>query len=109
MDNKLVQKLDKTQTEIAKVEQEIAAQTVSLQKKLTTLKEQDSEVRKAILEAMQKHDVKKFENDNMTITYIAPTKRKGIDSAKLESMHPKIYQQVLKYTDVRPSVRIKIK
>lgn len=109
MDNKLIQKFDKTQTEIAKVEKQIMQQTVDLQNKLSTLKEQDSEVRQAIKEAMEKHDVKKFENDNMTITYIAPTKRKGIDSSKLEQMHPKIYKQVLKFSDVKSSVRIILK
>lgn len=107
MDNKLVDKFDKTQSEIAKVEAEIVNSTAKLQKQLTTLKEQDKNIRLAIKEAMEKHSVKKIETDRVAITYVAPSERRGLDVKKLKEEKPKVYEQYEKITNVSASIRIK--
>lgn len=109
MDTKLVKKFNETQAEIAKVEAEVMKATTTLQTKLKTLREQDVAVRAAIKEAMEKNNVKKFESDNLTITYIAPGVRKGLDATKLKFEAPGIYDKYVKETPVAASIRIKIK
>lgn len=109
MDTKLVNKLVTTQTEIAEIEAKVMAATADLQTRLATLREQDGEVRAAIKEAMEENNVKKFESDTLTITYIAPTVRKGLDTALLKVEAPGIYDKYLKETPVAASVRIKAK
>lgn len=108
MDNKLINKFDKTQKEIEQIEAQIVKATAGLQKKLTTLKEQDAKVREEIKSAMEKHDVKKFETDTVTITYVAPSERVGIDTKKLKEEQPKVWDKYSKVTQVKSSIRIKV-
>lgn len=109
MDTKLVEKFSKTQKEIAAVEAQVMEATAALQKKLTTLREQDATVRAAIKEAMIKHNVKKFDSDTLTITLVAASERKSIDTAALKEAHPEIAEKFTKVTPVAASVRIKVK
>lgn len=109
MDNKLFSQLTTTQSEIAKVEAEIMKKTAALQKTLVSLKEKDTQVRSAIKEAMIKNNVKKFENDLMTITLVEESTRKTLDSKLLKEEAPGIYDKYVKETKVAASVRIKIK
>jgi len=67
------------------------------------------EMKEVIKESMEKHDVKKFENDILTITYIAPFTRVDIDKDKLKEQYEVVYLDCLKETPVKSSVRIKVK
>lgn len=107
MDTKLVKKFTNTQIEIAHLEAEVMKATADLQVKLKNARQQDAEVRAALKEAMEKNNVKKFESDNLTITYIAPTTRKGLDTARLKAEAPGIYDKYVKETPIASSIRIK--
>lgn len=109
MDNKLVEKFNSTNKEIAKVEAEVMAATATLQKRLTTLREQDATVRAAIKEAMIKNNVKKFDSDNLTITLISASTRRTLDTAAIKEKEPAVYEKYLKETPVAASVRINVK
>ena len=109
MDDKLIQKFSQTQSDIAETEAKIMEQTTALQTKLATLKKIDTEIRGNIKEAMEKYDVKKFENDNLAITYIAPTTRTGLDTGRLKEEQPTLYEEYKKVSPVKSSVRIKVK
>lgn len=80
-----------------------------LDKKAETIAEEKAIMRGALLEEMEKRGVKKFDNDFLTITYIAPTVRVGVDSDKLKEKYEAIYLDCLKETPVKASLRIKIK
>lgn len=67
----------------------------------------EKELKKAILEAMEEHNIKKFENDEISITYVAETIRKSIDSNALKEQG--LYEIYLKESVVKPSVRITYK
>lgn len=109
MDTKLVEKFNKTQKDITTIEAEIMKATVALQKKLTTLREKNEEVRTAIKEAMIKNNVKKFDSDNLSITLVSASVRKGLDTTAIKENEPEIYAKYLKETPVQASVRIKVK
>lgn len=109
MDNKLVKQFDETQNEISKIESQIVEQTANLQKKLSTLREQDSKLRAAIKESMERNEIKKFENDVFSVTYVAGTTRTSFDSKKFKADHPKTYEKYTKESNVSSSVRIKLK
>jgi predicted phage-related endonuclease len=109
MNPQLVKTLTKTQKEIAAVEAQVLEATADLQKKLLTLREKDNEVRTAIKEAMIKNNVKKFDSDNLTITLIAASTRKTLDTAAIKEQEPEVYEKYLKETPVAASVRIKVK
>ena len=65
------------------------------------------EVEQGILQAMEENGIKWFENDQVRITYVEPTVRKSIDSAKLKKEG--LYDFYLKDSPVKSSLRIRWK
>lgn len=73
------------------------------------LEDQDKEMRKQLEFAMDQYGVKSFENDLIKITYVEPTTRTSVDSAKLKKKYPDIYDECSKTSNVKGSVRITVK
>lgn len=69
----------------------------------------DKVLRQELQEAMDKYGVKKFENDILKITYVEPTTRTSIDSARLKKELPAIAEKYSKISQVKGSVRIEVK
>lgn len=69
----------------------------------------EQEIKRDLQEAMEKYDVKKWDNEVFTATYIAPTTRKRLDTKTLEEELPDIYKVYEVESEVKPSVRIKYK
>lgn len=80
---------------------------LDLQKK--QLEAQDKAVRQELQAAMDKYGVKKFENDILKITYVEPTTRTSIDSARLKKELPAVAEKYSKISQVKGSVRIEVK
>lgn len=71
--------------------------------------ENRNKVRDKIIEIMKEQGITKFENDNIAITYIAPTDAETFDSKKFKEEHPDTYQEYVKITQKKESVRITLK
>ena len=69
----------------------------------------EQEIKRDLQEAMEKYDVKKWDNDVFTATYVAPTKRKRFDSKRFEKELPELFEEYQTTSDVKSSVRIKYK
>ena len=65
------------------------------------------QVRQAIMNAMEQNGIKKFENDDVEITYVAATTKKGVDTKALKEQG--IYDLFVKETPVKASVRVTYK
>lgn len=89
------------------VEVETLIKSIEEQKKQA--EEQAKELRTALMEAMEKQGVKTFENDRIKITYVAPSTRQSVDSAKLKKEQPSIYEQYLKTSEVKASLKITLR
>jgi predicted phage-related endonuclease len=84
-----------------------AITSITVQKK--KLEEQEKLMKQKLLEAMEQHGVKSFENADVKFLYVAPTTRTTIDSTKLKKDHPDIAEQYSKTSNVSASVRITVK
>lgn len=62
-----------------------------------------------LYDEMNKNGVDKIENDFMTITKVSPTESTRVDSGMLKTLHPAIYNEVLKKSPVKGYVKVKIK
>ena len=93
------------QTKAMAVMREIA----ELDRMKKQLEAKDKVVRQELQEAMDKYGVKKFENDILKITYVEPTTRTSIDSARLKKELPAIAEKYSKISQVKGSVRIEVK
>lgn len=109
VDKKVTEAFTENQLAIRNVEGQIAVKVKEFQDQLATLKQQDVELRQKIMAAMEKGDIKKFENEHLTITYIAATNRMGVDLGKLKEEEPEVYKKYLKTSPIKASIRLKIK
>ena len=80
---------------------------INLQKK--KLDEQEKLMRQKLIEAMETYGIKKFENEHIAFTYVAPTTRTTIDSTKLKKKYPDIAEECSKVSNVSASVKISVK
>ena len=71
--------------------------------------QQAKKVREKIVESMLKQGITKFENENIIITYVAPTTAETFDSTRFKVEQPDIYKKYVKTVNKKESVRIKLK
>jgi hypothetical protein len=81
-------------------------QLIKLKKQLD---DQEKELKATLVKAMEHYGVKVFENDQIKMTYVAPTTRSTIDSTRLKKDHPDIVKEYTKISDVSASVRVTLK
>lgn len=67
------------------------------------------ELNAQLLEACEKYNVLGIDNDEMSVTYIPATTRKGFDSKAFEKADPITYSLYATETPVKASVRVKLK
>lgn len=73
------------------------------------LDEREKHLKQKLVEAMETYGVKSFENEQIKVTYVAPTTKTTIDSAKLKKDLPDIVEQYSKTSNVSASVRVTVK
>lgn len=91
------------------IQNQIIKATTQFQDELKMIQVQEKELRAAILEGMKANGVKKFENDAISLTYIASTTRDSIDVVKLREAEPAIAEKYTRTSAVKESLRIKVK
>ena len=79
------------------------------QRQLDNAKAEMESLKGFLITAMKKNDIKKPESDRLLITYIAPTTRQTIDSARLKKEQPDIAKEYSKTSDVKETVRITLR
>ena len=84
-------------------------QLYEFEKAMKELKEQEDELKKAILDEMEAKGIVKIDTDDLMINYIAPTDRETFDSKSFREKHQDLYDEFVKLTPVKSSVRIKLK
>lgn len=58
---------------------------------------------------MEENDIKKIDTGDLVITRVLPTTRLSVDSTRLKKEKPDIYEQYLKESTIKGSIRIKEK
>lgn len=96
--NSALQKLSDLETVIQSIELQIKE------------KEKESEDLKLfLLENMKKNGIKKWETDKILVSYVESYKRESIDSKKLKEKEPEIYKAYAKESEVKETIKIKLK
>lgn len=97
------------ENEIATLDVETSAKIAEFERQLKVIKEQEDELRQAILNEMEEKNIIKLETDDLVITYVAPTDRETLDSKSLKADMPEIYDEYVKISPVKSSIRIKVR
>lgn len=91
------------------IDGDFAKQIVAYEKAMKELKAKYDEIKAKLLDEMEANNILKVDSDILTVSYIASTDRETFDSKRLREDMPDIYDEYVKITTVKPSVRIKVK
>lgn len=106
------EELEQEETDIISLDQKVPQAIRAMTDLLTqqkALEQQVSDMREVIKAAMERYGVKSFENDDIKITYIAPTERTSVDTTRLKKEHPEIAEAYKKVSQVKATVKIESK
>ena len=73
------------------------------------IKEKKEKIREILLKEMEDKNILKIENEDISITYKAPTERETFRTAKFKKDLPDLYDTYVEFTPVKGSLVIKIK
>lgn len=93
----------------AVLDSDIASRIADFERKLKDIKEAEEKLKQGILEEMQEKGILKIETEEMTISYIAPTDRETFDSKRFRAEHEDLFDEYVRMSPVKASVRIKVK
>ena len=82
---------------------------VEIEKQIKDLKALQDSYKEKLLREMEENNVLKVDTEELSISYVAPSTRETLDSKKLKEDLPDIYDLYVKFTDVKSSLRIKVK
>ena len=84
---------------------------LNAEQQMKQIKEAYAEYKEALKQAMEEHGVEKIQTDNFTVSYVKATERVGLDVKQVEKKYPEVScdPDCLKITDVKASVRVRLK
>ena len=100
--------IERTGTDII-VPEEVCERIISLEKQAKEIKKQQDSMKAEILDAMQKYDVLKLDNEFLKILFIPEHDAERFDSKAFKEDNPDIYDSYVKMSTVKPSIRITVK
>lgn len=104
-------------TELIKVENgnsildmAVSNKIAEFERQIKFIEEQEKALKEAIRAEMEARGILKIEDatNGMTITYVAPTCRETFDSKKFKADNPDMYDEYVKLSPVKSSIRIKL-
>lgn len=89
---------------------DVSNKIAEFERQIKLIKEAEDALKEAIKEEMEAKGILKVEDvtNGMTITYIAPYDRESFDNKKFKADNPDMYDEYVKFTPVKSSIRIKI-
>lgn len=88
---------------------ETSMQIAEFEKQMKELKTKEDELKQSILEEMESKNIIKLDSPELMITYVAPTDRETFDSKTFKAEHQDLYDEYVKMSSVKSSIRIKVK
>ena len=77
--------------------------------KMKELKAKEEELKQMILKKIKEKNLLKLDAEELSISYIAPSERETLDSKALKEELPDVYNNYIKFSPVKSSIRIKLK
>lgn len=92
----------------ALLQPEISKKIADFERQIKEIKQAEDELKMKILEEMERKGLLKVKTDDLAITYVAPADRESFDSKKFREDHADLYDEYIKMTPVKASIRIKV-
>ena len=96
---------------ISVLDAETSGKIAEFERQLKAIKQQEDELKQAILEEMESKGIIKVEDEvaGISITYVAESYRETFDSKLFKQEHPEVYDEFIRMSPVKASIRIKVK
>jgi len=101
--------LIKIENEIAILDEGVSQKIADFERQVKLIKEQEDSLKQAILDEMEKNQILKLDTPDLLISYVASSDRETFDSKAFKEAHQDLYDEYVKMTPVKPSIRIKVK
>ncbi len=76
---------------------------------IKNLKKEEEEIKQKILEEMERKNIIRIDMPELNISYTPRSEREVFDSKKLRIDNPDLYDEYIKFSPIKSSVRIKVK
>ena len=105
-----MKELIKIENGISLLDADVSNKIAEFERQIKLIKEAQEALKEAIKAEMEDKCILKVEDETngMTITYITPTYRETFDSKRFKADKPDMYDEYVKLTPVKASVRIKL-
>lgn len=89
---------------------DVSNKIAEFERQIKLIEEQEKALKEAIRAEMEAKGILKVEDktNGMTISYVAPTYRETFDSKKFKADNPDMYDEYVKLSPVKSSIRIKL-
>ena len=84
-------------------------QLASLEMQMKDIKEVYDGIKAEIMREMEEQNIIKIDTPDLTVSYVQASDRETFDTAKFKKEHSDLYDDYVKLSPVKPSVRIKVK
>lgn len=101
--------LIKLENDVALLDADVQQTIINMELAIKDLKEREEELKRTILNEMEEKHIIKVESDNLLINYIASTDRETFNTKVFREEQPDLYDEYVKLTPVKSSIRIKVK
>ena len=101
--------LIKIENEVAILDPLVSEQIADFERKIKLIKEEEDKLKDAILKEMEDNQIIKLDTPDLLISYVASSDRETFDSKTFKADHQDLYDEYVKMTPVKPSIRIKVK
>ena len=89
---------------------DVSNKIAEFERQAKLIKEAEDALKEVIKAEMEARGILKVEDETngMTITYVAPSCRETFDSKKFKADNPDMYDEYVKFSSVKSSIRIKL-
>ena len=94
---------------LALLSHETSAKIAEFEKTVKLIKAQEEELKAAIMDEMKENNIVKLETPDLIINYIEPSYRETFQTAGFRTDYPALYDEYVKISPVKASIRIKVK
>ena len=101
--------LIKIENDIAILNTEVSKKIADFEKQVKLIKEQEDNLKQAILEEMENNQILKLDTPEILISYVASSDRETFDSKTFKADHEDLYDEYVKMAPVKASIRKKVK
>lgn len=102
--------LIKIENGVSLLNADVSNKIAEFERQMKLIEEQEKALKEAIKAEMEARGILKIEDttNGMTISYIAPTFRETFDGKKFKAEHSEMYDEYVKISPVKSSIKIKL-